>query len=74
MSVPCALSVPYAFGEKQTQRARTALCSAGPERHGYHVMKDDMVSAWAPAVGRNVDVRWVPRNKEKLKQESSRHL
>ena len=37
-------------------KARTALCSAGTERHGYHVIKDDMVSAWAPAVRHIVDI------------------
>ena len=46
----------------------TPQCSAGPERHGYHVIKDDMVSAWAPAAGHSVGVRWVPRSKEEKKQ------
>ena len=45
-------------------------CSAGPERHGYYVIKDDKVSAWAPAVGHIVDVRWVPHSKEKHRKRA----
>ena len=57
--------VPSAFGEKKHKSENGTLqCSAGPERHAYHVIKDDMVSAWAPVVGDIVDVRWVPRSKE----------
>ena len=63
-------SVPFAFGEKKHRGENGTLqCSAGPERHGYHVIKDDMVSAWAPGVGHTVDVRWVPRSKEENKNK-----
>ena len=59
------------LGEKKTSAKGengTLQCSAGPERHGYHDIKDDMVSAWAPAVGHIVDVRWVPRITRKTRR------
>ena len=34
----------------------------------YHDIKDVMVSAWAPAVGHIVDVRWVPRITRKTRR------
>ena len=66
------MPVPSAFGQRKHKGENGTLqCSAGPERHGYHVIKDDMVSAWAPAVGHIVDVRWVPRSKEEKKQQAA---
>ena len=53
-------------GEKKHKR-RERHSGAGPERRGNHVIKDDMVSAWAPAVRHMVDARWVPRSKEKIR-------
>ena len=49
------MPVPSAFGRKKHEGENGTLqCSACPERHGYHVIKDDMVSGWAPAVGHTV--------------------
>ena len=65
---------PVVFGEKTSTKGKngTLQCSTGPERHGYHDVKDDMVSAWAPQVGHIVDVRWVFCSKEKSKQRKTR--
>ena len=40
-------------------------CSAGPEKHGYRVIKDDMVCAWAPAV------RHIVNNKKTEKEQAT---
>ena len=62
----------YALGEQfSPRRERHSAVQCWPWEHGYHGIKDDMVSAWAPAVGHHVDVRWVPRSKEKTKTQQA---
>ena len=48
-----------------SERHGTLQCSAGPERYGCHSTNHTMASTWAPAVGRPVRVRWVPRSTQK---------
>ena len=60
----------------------TALCSAvlALKWHEYHGIFDTEANAWAPAVGHNVEVRWVPRSTNPYKKhrrhsaELARHL